>query len=38
MRSEKDQYGLPVPNVHFDDHANDVAMREHAFTQGHGGL
>ena len=32
--TEKDQYGLPVPNVHFDDHANDVAMREHAFTQG----
>lgn len=32
--SEKDQYGLPAPNVHFDDHPNDVAMREHAFTQG----
>jgi choline dehydrogenase-like flavoprotein len=32
--SEKDQYGLPVPNVHFDDHANDVAMREHAYKQG----
>jgi choline dehydrogenase-like flavoprotein len=32
--SEKDQYGLPVPNVHFDDHANDVAMRSHAFKQG----
>jgi len=32
--TEKDQYGLPVPNVHFDDHANDVAMREHAYTQG----
>jgi choline dehydrogenase-like flavoprotein len=32
--TEKDQHGLPVPNVHFDDHANDVAMREHAFTQG----
>jgi choline dehydrogenase-like flavoprotein len=32
--SEKDAYGLPVPNVHFDDHANDVAMREHAFKQG----
>jgi choline dehydrogenase-like flavoprotein len=32
--SEKDQFGLPAPNVHFDDHANDVAMREHAFTQG----
>jgi choline dehydrogenase-like flavoprotein len=32
--SEKDQYGLPVPNVHFDDHANDAAMREHAYKQG----
>jgi choline dehydrogenase-like flavoprotein len=32
--SEKDQYGLPVPNVHFDDHANDVAMRSHAYSQG----
>jgi choline dehydrogenase-like flavoprotein len=32
--SEKDQYGLPVPNVHFDDHANDVAMRSHAYKQG----
>jgi len=32
--TEKDQYGLPVPNVHFDDHANDVAMREHAYKQG----
>ena len=32
--SEKDQYGLPVPNVHFSDHPNDIAMREHAFTQG----
>ncbi len=32
--NEKDQFGLPVPNVHFDDHANDVAMRSHAFKQG----
>ena len=32
--SEKDQHGLPVPNVHFDDHANDIAMRNHAFRQG----
>ncbi len=32
--SEKDQFGLPVPNVHFDDHPNDVAMRSHAFKQG----
>ena len=30
----KDKWGSPVPNVHFDDHPNDVAMREHAFTQG----
>lgn len=29
-----DQHGLPAPNVHFDDHANDEAMREHAFGQG----
>ncbi len=29
-----DQHGLPVPNVHFDDHPNDVAMRNHAFQQG----
>lgn len=32
--TEKDQHGLPVPNVHFDDHPNDVAMREHAYRQG----
>ena len=29
-----DQHGLPVPNVHFDDHPNDVAMRDHAWAQG----
>jgi choline dehydrogenase-like flavoprotein len=29
-----DQHGLPVPNVHFDDHANDVAMRDHAWAKG----
>ncbi len=28
-----DQLGLPVPNVHFDDHKNDVAMRSHAYQQ-----
>ena len=32
--SEKDQFGLPVPNVNFGDHANDIAMRNHAFKQG----
>ena len=29
----KDQWGSAVPNVHFDDHVNDIAMREHAFKQ-----
>ena len=29
-----DPLGLPVPNVHFDDHPNDVAMREHGYGQG----
>ncbi len=33
-KTEKDQYGLPAPNVHFDDHANDIAMRSHAYQQG----
>jgi len=32
--TEKDKYNLPIPNVHFDDHDNDVAMRNHAFKQG----
>ena len=32
--TEKDQFGLPIPNVNFDDHPNDLAMREHAFKQG----
>ena len=30
----KDKWGLPAPNVHFDDHDNDIAMRNHAFAQG----
>ena len=30
----KDKHGMPVPNVHFDDHPNDVAMRQHAWKQG----
>jgi choline dehydrogenase-like flavoprotein len=32
--TEKDQFGLPIPNVQFSDHANDIAMRKHAFGQG----
>jgi len=30
----RDQYGQPVPNVHFDDHENDLTMREHAWSAG----
>jgi choline dehydrogenase-like flavoprotein len=30
----KDQHGLPVANVRFDEHPNDVAMRSHAYRQG----
>lgn len=30
----KDQYGLPVANVHVTDHPNDIAMRDHAYKQG----
>tara|TARA_R110002050_G_scaffold206296_4_gene342130 strand:+ start:14575 stop:16146 length:1572 start_codon:yes stop_codon:yes gene_type:complete len=29
-----DAHGLPAPDVHFDDHPNDIAMRKHAYTQG----
>jgi choline dehydrogenase-like flavoprotein len=25
---------MPIPNVHFDDHPNDFAMRNHAYKQG----
>ena len=32
--TEKDQFGMPAPNVHFDDHPNDAAMRNHAYKQG----
>jgi choline dehydrogenase-like flavoprotein len=31
--SVQDRLGLPVPNVHFDDHANDVAMLNHGYQQ-----
>ena len=32
--TEKDAHGVPIPNVHFDDHPNDTAMRNHAFARG----
>ena len=28
------RFGLPIPNVHYDDHPNDIAMRNHAYKQG----
>ncbi len=28
----QDQHGLPVPHVHYSDHANDVAMRTYAYS------
>lgn len=30
----KDKNGLPVPDVSFSDHPNDIAMRNHAYKQG----
>ncbi len=29
----KDKFGMPIPNVHVDDHPNDLAMRNHGFQQ-----
>ncbi len=34
LSDEKDQYGMAAPNVHFTDHPNDIAMRNHAWQQG----
>lgn len=31
-----DAHGLPVAHVHYDDHTNDLAMREHAYTAAQG--
>jgi len=33
-RKENDQYGLPVPDVHYDEHPNNIAMRNHAYKAG----
>jgi choline dehydrogenase-like flavoprotein len=32
--TEKDRFGMPIPNIHFDDHENDIAMRNHAYKRG----
>jgi choline dehydrogenase-like flavoprotein len=29
----KDKFGMPIPDVHVDDHANDIAMQNHGFRQ-----
>ncbi|MBX9911717.1 MAG: GMC family oxidoreductase [Beijerinckiaceae bacterium] len=34
LSDKKDKGGMPVANVHFDDHPNDIAMRAHAYRQG----
>ncbi len=34
LSDTKDQHGLPVANVNFDEHPNDIAMRNHAFSRG----
>ncbi len=34
LSDKKDKGGMPVANVHFDDHPNDLAMRAHAYRQG----
>ena len=34
LAEDEDQFGMPVANVHFDDHPNDIAMRNHAYQQG----
>src|SRR3569833_4238276 len=32
-KTMKDAFGLPVANIHFDEHENDTAMRKHAQGQ-----
>ena len=34
LSDRKDQFGMPVADVHFDDHENDTTMRDHAYAQG----
>ena len=31
--SVTDSWGLPAPDVHYDDHPNDVRMREHGYSR-----
>ena len=34
LSETKDEHGLPVANVNYTDHANDRAMRDHAYSRG----
>ncbi len=34
LSTVKDKMGMPVADVHFDDHPNDVAMRTYAYDRG----
>ncbi|QFU07303.1 Fructose dehydrogenase large subunit [Rhodobacteraceae bacterium THAF1] len=34
LSDAEDQWGLKVANVHYSDHPNDVAMRDHAYARG----
>lgn len=31
--TEKDRYGLPIPCLHLDDHANEIALRNYAYRK-----
>ena len=31
--SEKDQYGLPIPSLHLDDHPNEIRMKNYAYRK-----
>ena len=31
--NRKDKFGMPIPNVHVDDHPNDLAMQNHGLQQ-----
>ena len=31
--TRKDQHGMPIPDVHVDDHPNDIAMQNHGLKQ-----
>jgi len=32
---ERDAYGLPVPVIHYRDHANNIALRQHGIAAAH---